>query len=117
MIKANYNSLFYRGGRRVIGISGLLIWLKTLMELIFNPCGEFRRSPEGPFSQIHSPHLHVGAAWDLLRSVRMLKSGVRKETGRYRTYSIPDKTVSLVLEFAVEDLPLAELQPRFLRLQ
>ena len=27
--------------RRVIGISGSLIWSKTLMELTFNPCGEF----------------------------------------------------------------------------
>ena len=79
------------------------------MELIFNPCGEFRRSPEGPFSQIHSPHLHVGAAWDLLRSVRMLKSGVRKETGRYRTYSIPGKTAALVPAFEMEDLPSAEI--------
>ena len=35
--------------------------VKTLMELIFNPCGEFRRNLEGPVSQIHSPHLHVGA--------------------------------------------------------
>ena len=61
----------YRG-RRVIGISGSLIWSKTLLELIFNPCGEFRWSPEGPFSQIHSPHLLVGATrifWDLLRFV------------------------------------------------
>ena len=50
--------------------------VKTLMELIINPCGEFRRSPEGPVSHIHSPHLHVGAPGifsDLLRSVRMLK--------------------------------------------
>ena len=63
-------------GRRVIGISRPLIWIKTLMELIFNPCGEFRWSPEGPVSQIHSPHLHVGAPGifsDLLRSVQMLK--------------------------------------------
>ena len=30
------------GGGGVIGISGYLIWSKTLMELIFNPCGEFR---------------------------------------------------------------------------
>ena len=30
------------GGRTVIGISGSLIWSKTLTELIFNPCGEFR---------------------------------------------------------------------------
>ena len=43
------------------GISGSLIWSKTLMELIFNPCGEFQRSPEGPVSQIHSSHLLVGA--------------------------------------------------------
>ena len=47
--------------RRVIGISGSLIWSETLMELIFNPSGEFRWSPEGPVSQIHSPHLLVGA--------------------------------------------------------
>ena len=29
------------GGRRVIGISGILIWSKTLMELIFKPCVNF----------------------------------------------------------------------------
>ena len=28
------------GGRRVIGISGSLIWSKTLMELAINSCGE-----------------------------------------------------------------------------
>ena len=26
----------------MIGISGFLIWSKTLMELIFNPCDKFR---------------------------------------------------------------------------
>ena len=41
----------------------------------------------------------------------------RNATGNYRTYSIPDETAALVSEFAVEDLPSAELQPRFLRLQ
>ena len=65
------------GGRRVIGISGSLIWLKkTLMELIFNSCGEFRLSPEGSVSQIHFPHPHVGAPGifsDLLRSIQMPK--------------------------------------------
>ena len=45
------------------------------------------------------------------------ESGVRKATGSYHTYSIRGKTVALVPEFAVEDLPSAELQPRFLRLQ
>ena len=66
-------------GRRVIGISGSLIWSKILMELIFKPCGEFRWSPEGPVSQIHSSHLHSGSPGifsDLLRSVQMLKSAM-----------------------------------------
>ena len=56
-----YIYLFIYRGRRVIGISRSLIWSKTLMELIFNACGEFRWSPEGPVSQIHSSNLHVGA--------------------------------------------------------
>ena len=43
-----------------IGISGCLIWSKILMQLIFNPCGEFRWSPECPVSQIYSPRLHAG---------------------------------------------------------
>ena len=40
-----------------------------------------------------------------------------ESNGRYRTYSISGKTVPLVPEFAVDDLPSAELQPRVLRLQ
>ena len=40
---------------------------------------------------------------------------VRKATGRYCTYSITGKTAAFVPEFAVEDLPSAELQCRFLR--
>ena len=59
------------------------------MELIFNPCGEFRRSTEGPVSQIHSPHLHVGAPGifsDLLRSVQMLK---REGCGKQREATAP----------------------------
>ena len=31
------------------------------MELMFNPCGEFRLSPEDPVSQIHFSNLHDGA--------------------------------------------------------
>ena len=42
---------------------------------------------------------------------------MRKATGSYRTYSIPGKTAALVPEFAVEDLPSVELQPRFMCLQ
>ena len=94
----------------MIGISGSLIWLKTLMEQIFNPCGEFQRSPEGPVSQIHSPHLHIGAPGifsDLLRSVQMLK---RVGCGKQRKLPhllTPSKTAALVPEFAVEVLPLS----------
>ena len=113
--------LFTSNWLRVTGISGSLIWSKTVKELIFNPCGEFRWSPEGPVSQVHSPHLHIGSPGifsDLLRSVQMLKRVWGAESNRsYRTYSIPGKTAALVPEFAVEDPPSAELQPRFLCLQ
>ena len=97
-----------------------LIWPKTLMELLFNPCGEFWWSPEGPVSQIHSSHLHVGAPGifsDLLRSVQMPK---RKwgagNNGKLPHLFIPSKTANLVPEFAVEDLPLGRttaLVPEF----
>ena len=59
-LRLRHSWVKYIWRRKVIGISWSLIWSKTLMELIFNPCGEFRRSPEGPVSQIHSLHL-VGA--------------------------------------------------------
>ena len=104
--------------RRLIRISGSPIWSKTLVELIFNPCSEFRWSPEGRDSQIHSSHLQVGAPGifsDLLRSVQMLKREWGAES--YRTYTIPCKTVALIPGFAVEDLPSKELQPRLLRSQ
>ena len=96
--------------RRVIGIPGSLIWSKTLMELIFNPCGEFRWSPESPVCQTHSSHLHVGSPGifsDLLRSVQILKRGCGAESnGKLPYLFISSKTTTLVPEFAVEDLPL-----------
>ena len=68
-------------------------------------CGEFRWSPEeGPVSQIHSPHLHVGAPGifsDLLRSVQMLK---REGRGKQR------EVTALIQS-------LAKLQPWFLSLR
>ena len=104
----------------MIGISGSLIRSKTLMKLIFNPCGEFRRSPEGLVNQIHSPHLHVGAPGifsDLLRSVQMLKSEWSAEIkGKLSHLFIPSKTATLDPELAVEVLPLdrtATLAPAF----
>ena len=77
-------------------------------ELVFNPYGEFRRSPEGPVSQIHSPHLHSGAPGsfsDLLRSVQMLKrEWGAASNGKLPNLFIPSKTRTLVPEFEVEDL-------------
>ena len=94
----------------MIGISGSLIWSKTLMELIFNPCGEFRLSPEGQVSQIHSPHLHneaPGIFSALLRSVQVLKREWGAESnGNLPHLFDPSKTATLVHEFAVEDLAL-----------
>ena len=88
------NKLF--SGRRVIGIFGSQIWSKTLMELIFKLCGEFRRSPEGPVSQIHSPHLLIGAPGilsNLLRFVQMLKREWGAESnGKLSDLFIPSKT-------------------------
>ena len=102
-------TIFFRV-RSVIGISGSLIWSKTLMELIFNPCGEFRWNPEGPVSQIHSPYLHSGSPGifsHLLRSVVMLKREWGAESnGKLLHLFIPSKTATLVHEFAEEDLPL-----------
>ena len=52
---------------------------------------------------------------DLSRPVQMLKRVWGAESNC--TYSISGKTATLVPEFAVEVLPLTELQSRFLRLQ
>ena len=99
----------------MIGISWSLIWSKTL---ISGPCDEFRWSPEDPVSQIYSPQLHIGAP-EIFEGLfrRERENGFRKETGNYFVYSIPAKTAALVPEFAVDDLPSAELQPMFLHLQ
>ena len=87
----------------MIGISGSLIWSKTLMELILNPYGEFRWSPESPVTQIHSPHLLVSAPGiisDLLRFVQMLK----REWDAESNSKLPHLS------------SLVKLQSRFLRL-
>ena len=62
----------------VIVITESLIWLTTMMLLIayLTPVVNFGGSSEGPVSQIHCPHLHVGAPGifsDVLRSVQKLK--------------------------------------------
>ena len=61
-------------------------------------CGEFRWSPEGPVSQIHIPHLLVGAPGifsDLLRFVQMLKREWGTESnGKLPHLLIPNKTAT-----------------------
>ena len=107
-------------GRRVIGISGSLIWSKTLMELIFNPCGEFRWS-EGPVSLIHSPHLLVSAPGifsDLLRFVQMLNREWDAESNRKLPHLfIPSKTATWVLSLQWKTCLWAKLQSLCLSLQ
>ena len=105
---------------KILTCFGSLIWSETRLELIFNPCGEFRWNLEGPVSQIHSPHLHVGGPGilsDLLRSVQMLKRewGTEKQ-GKLPHLFISSKTATSVPEFALENLPLdrtATLVPAF----
>ena len=106
----------------MIGISGSLIWSKPLMELIFNPVVNFavvRRTQLAKFVLLTSTLVPPGSfqIFKVYLYAKERESGVRKATENYRTHSIPGKTEALVPEFAVEDLPSAELQPRFLRLQ
>ena len=81
---------------------------------------KFGEIPEGPVSQIHSPHLHVGAPGifsDLLRSVKMPKGEWNAESNEKLPHLfIPGKISALVSEFTVEELPLgrtASLVPQF----
>ena len=97
----------------MIGISGSQIWSKPLMELIFNPCGEFRcEVQKDPVSQIHSPHLHVGVLGIfsvLLRYIQMLeRECVVESNGKLPHLFIASKTAALVPELAVQDLPLGK---------
>ena len=52
--------------------------VKNLMGLIFNPCGEFRWSPEGSISQIHSPQLHVGTPGIFFRSFKVCSDAIER---------------------------------------
>ena len=89
----------------MIGVSGSVIWSENPMELIFNPRGKFRWSPEGPVSQIHSPYLHAGCLGifsDLLRSDQMLNRECDAESnGKLPYLFIPSKTATLIPKFAV----------------
>ena len=106
-------------GRKEIGISVSLTRLKPLMELIYlTPVvnfGEVRKA-QLPKSTVRTSTL---VPWNLFRSFNIYS--VAKErvwfvsNGKLPHLCKASKTATLVHEFAVEDLPSAELQPRFLR--
>ena len=93
-----YSFTYTPRGRRLIGISGSLIWSKTLMELMFNPYGEFRWIPEG---------LVCWCPWDIFRSFEVCSDAKeRVGCGKQREATAPikslGKTAALVPEFALE---------------
>ena len=95
----------------MIGISGSLIWSKTLMELIYlTPVvnfGEVRRAQLDKSILLTSTLVPLGFfRYFKVSSDDKERVGVRKATRSYRTYSIPGKTAALVPEFPVENLPL-----------
>ena len=63
----------------------------------------------GPVSQIHSPHIHVGAPGtfsDILRSVQIVKGEWGAESNwKLLHLFLPIKTATLVPDFAVKVLP------------
>ena len=90
-------------------------------ETDFYPCGEFW-SPEGPVSQIHSLHLHVGAPRDLVRFFKVC-SDAKERVGCRKQQEATAPIQSLVklqpwfLSLRWKTFLWAELQPGFLCLQ
>ena len=89
--------------------------------LIFNPCGEFRWSPEDQVSQIHFPLFHVGGPGifpDHLRSVQMLKREWGAGSNRKLLHLfITSKSATGFLSLQWKTCLWAELQPWCLSLQ
>ena len=103
------------GGRRVIGISGSLIWSRTLVELNLTPVVNFGEVRMVQLNQIHSPHLHVGP----LGSFRIFSG--KREWGAEGYGKLPhlffrSKTAVFILyylkNYAMVFLYLFYLQPR-----
>ena len=103
----------------MIGISGSLIWSKTLMELI---------SPVVNFSEVQRTQLvkstlliSMLVPWNLFRCFKICpdakeRVGCRKQWEATAPIQSLVKLQAFFPEFAMEDLPLAELQHRFLHL-
>ena len=84
-------------------------WYSTLWWISVKPGGPSQSNP------LTSPPRAPGIFSDLLGSVQMLEREWDAESnGELPHLFIPSKTAALVPEFAVEDLPSAELHPWFL---
>ena len=90
-----------KGGEGWLRFPDLWCGKKTLILLIFNSSGDFRWSPEGPVSHIHSPYFHAdapGIFLDLLRYVHTLKREWSVESnGKLPHLFIPSKIVTWYL--------------------
>ena len=105
MKSSNYPVLVIDRGRRVIGISGSLIWPKTLIELTFNffvvNFGEIRRAHLAKSTLFTSSW----CPWDLFRSFKVCSDAKeRVGCGKQREATAPFKS-------------LVKFQPWFLSLQ
>ena len=103
-------------GQRITGISGSLIWSKTLMELIFKHWWILvkSRGPSYPNPFSLPPCLVPLGSFKVCSDVKE-RVGCRKQW-EATALCIPSKTATLVPEFALEDLPLgrtAALVPEF----
>ena len=114
-------------GRRMIGISGSLIYSKTLMELIFS------LTPEVNFGEVQRPQLAKSTllelrwcSWDILRSFKICsdakeREGERVWCGKQREATAPIQSLVKLqpwfLSLRWKTYLWAEQQPRFLRSQ
>ena len=91
----------------MIGISGSLIWSKTLMELILTSMVNFSEVQRAQLDKFTLLAGAPGIFSDLLRSVQMLKREWGAESnGKLLHLFIPSKTVTFVPQSAVDVLPL-----------
>ena len=104
--------------QRVIGISDHLSGQKPWWNWYLTPVvnfGEVWRAQLVKFTLLTSMLVPLGS-FKVCSDAKERVGGVESNR-KHLSYSIPSKTAALVPEFVVEDLPSAELQPRFLHVQ
>ena len=118
--KIIYTYKYGVSGAKGDGISGSLIWSKTLMELIFNSCGEVRRARLAK-SNLLTSTLHW-CPWDLLRSFKVCSDAKeRVGCGKQREATTPIQSLLKLqpwfLSLRWKTCLWTEVQSWFLRLQ